>query len=53
MSRFIVGLAALLLTIGAAQAKVIRITISKSSPAFKGQTFGKTGAYTGDFAVST
>src|SRR5713226_4850627 len=45
MSRLIAGFATLLLTIGAAQAKVIRITVSKTSPAFKGQTFGKTGAY--------
>src|SRR6202165_1152334 len=44
MSRLIAVLAALLVTT-AVQAKVNQITISKTSPAFKGQTFGRTGAY--------
>src|SRR5258708_18076282 len=45
MPRFNARFAALLVALGTAQAKVIKITISKSTPAFKGQTFGKTGAY--------
>jgi hypothetical protein len=44
MSRLIAVLAALL-AITAVQAKVNEIKISKTSPAFKGQTFGRTGAY--------
>src|SRR6202049_1154867 len=41
--RLTVGV--LLLAGGVAQAKVTQITISKTSPAFKGQTFGKVGSY--------
>jgi hypothetical protein len=41
----ILGLATLLFASGAAQARVTRITISQTSPVFKGQTFGKTGAH--------
>ena len=35
----------LLFSMGALQARVTHITISKTSPALQGQTFGKTGAY--------
>src|SRR5437879_9535441 len=45
MSRFIAGFAALLVALGTAQARVNKITILKATPAFKGQAFGKTGAY--------
>jgi hypothetical protein len=41
--RLTVGV--LLLVGAAAQAKITQITISKTSPAFKGQTFGKVGSY--------
>src|SRR6266849_322785 len=45
LSPFVATAAMLWFAIGAAQAKVTRITITKASPAFQGQTFGKTGAY--------
>src|SRR5581483_6202885 len=42
---FVPALAALLMVANVAQARVTHITISKTMPAFQGQTFGKTGAY--------
>jgi hypothetical protein len=41
----IAGCGALLFSMGALQARVTHITISKTAPALQGQTFGKTGAY--------
>jgi len=37
--------AGFLLAALAAQAKVVKVTVTQTIPAFKGQTFGKTGAY--------
>ncbi len=45
LSPFLAAAAMLWFVLGVAQAKVTRITITKASPAFQGQTFGKTGAY--------
>lgn len=44
-ASFAAGLALLLCAAGVADAKVVKISITKTMPAFKGQTFGKTGAY--------
>jgi len=44
--RVVLPLCALLLSLaGVAQARVTHITISKTAPAFHGQSFGKVGAY--------
>ena len=43
--RFAIGLAGLASMIAAANARITHIEITKSEPAFGGQSFGDTGAY--------
>src|SRR5579863_9814260 len=44
-NRLLAGGVLLVLLASAAQAKVIHITVTSKTPAFKGQSFGKTGTY--------